>query len=71
MARRSHAERQEARRRSTCRACRADGADIGVFDHGVPHTGAADCDAVDILCQHGDMRVGNHVFHVREKEGTV
>jgi hypothetical protein len=47
-----------------CRACVADRADIGTFDHGIPHTLDASCTvprwAVDAC-----GRTGNHVFHVR------
>jgi hypothetical protein len=39
----SYEQKQAARRASSCRACRADGADIGAFDRGIAHTYAPDC----------------------------
>ena len=43
-----------------CRACDADAAGIGTFDHGIPHTmtGACKLPTVD-----GCNRTGNHAFH--------
>lgn len=39
----SHAQKQAARRASTCRACVADGLDTGAFERGIAHTRRSDC----------------------------
>lgn len=61
---REQAQRASRRAHLTCSACQADTADIGAFDHGLPHT--LDPQNCDMTSRDVDAcgRTGNHFYHL-------